>query len=106
MRQHVAHSWIAGNSAGYHCRRRMTDSWVESTSIGTLRSEDLAREGQVFRYNHFLYKTSGAHLSKGGMGTVYELERRDDETGGVERVVGKVFHPTYVRQLRTDEVTR
>src|SRR5262245_8009103 len=84
----------------------MTELWSESTSIGTLRSEDLARQGAVFRYNHFLYKTSGTHLSNGGMGTVYELERRDDETGGVERVVGKVFHSNYLHQLRTDEVTR
>jgi len=84
----------------------MTESWVESTSIGTLRSEDLARNGQVFRYNRYLYRTSGAHLSNGGMGTVYELERRDDDTGTVEPVVGKVFHSNYLYQLRTDEVTR
>lgn len=84
----------------------MTDSWVETTSIGTLRSDDLAREGLTFRYNHFLYKTSGAHLANGGMGMVYELERRDDETGIVEAVVGKVFHSNYLYQLRTDEVTR
>jgi hypothetical protein len=72
----------------------MTDSWVESTPIGTLRSEDLAIEGKVFRYNRYLYRTSGAHLSNGGMGMVYELERRDDETGDQERVVGKSFTPT------------
>ena len=40
------------------------------------------------------------------MGTVYELERRDDATGAVEAVVGKVFHANYLFQLRTDEVTR
>jgi serine/threonine protein kinase len=84
----------------------MTDLWDETTSIGTLRSEDLARDGQVFRYNHYLYRTNGQHLSNGGMGTVYELERREDETGIVERVVGKVFHANYLYQLRTDEVTR
>ncbi len=84
----------------------MTDSWSETTAIGTLRSEDLAREGPVFRYNHHLYRTLGAHLSNGGMGTVYELERRDDETGVIEAVVGKVFHSNYLYQLRTDEVTR
>lgn len=83
----------------------MTD-WVETTSIGTLRSDDLTRAGQVFRYNHYLYRTSGAHLSNGGMGTVYELERADDETGAIEAVVGKVFHSNYLYQLRTDEVTR
>lgn len=84
----------------------MTDSWVETTSIGTLRSEDLAKPAQVFRYNRYLYKTLGKHLSNGGMGTVYELERRDDASGAIERSVGKVFHSNYLYQLRTDEVTR
>lgn len=84
----------------------MDDSWAETTSVGTLRADDLARPGVVFRYNRYLYRTSGAHLSNGGMGTVYELERREDETAAVERVVGKVFHSNYLYQLRTDEVTR
>lgn len=84
----------------------MDDSWDETTSIGTLRSDDLASPGFVFRYNHYLYRTSGTHLSNGGMGTVYELERRADDTGEVEAVVGKVFHSNYLYQLRTDEVTR
>jgi serine/threonine protein kinase len=84
----------------------MTASWAETTPIGTLRSDDLAREGLVFRYNRYLYKTLGAHLSNGGMGMVYELERQDDETGVIEAVVGKVFHSNYLYQLRTDEVTR
>lgn len=84
----------------------MADLWDETTSIGTLRSDDLARDGVVFRYNHFLYRTSGTHISNGGMGTVYELQRRDDETHAVEAVVGKVFHSSYLHQLRTDEVTR
>ena len=83
----------------------MTD-WEETTSIGTLRSDDLQRPGVVFRYNHYLYRTKGEHLSNGGMGTVYELERRDDDTHGVEAIVGKVFHSNYLYQLRTDEVTR
>src|SRR5690606_31878793 len=56
--------------------------------------------------NRYLYRTSGVHLSNGGMGSVYELERRADETGAVEKVVGKVFHSNYLFQLRTDEVTR
>src|SRR5688572_15757876 len=84
----------------------MTDSWVETTSIGTLRSEDLAKPKMVFRYNRYIYRTNGKHLSNGGMGTVYELERRDDATGAIERTVGKVFHSNYLYQLRTDEVTR
>jgi serine/threonine protein kinase len=84
----------------------MSVVWDETTSIGTLRSDDLARPDIVFRYNHYLYRTLGTHLSNGGMGTVYELERRDDETGAIEAVVGKVFHSNYLYQLRTDEVTR
>jgi serine/threonine protein kinase len=84
----------------------MTDSWVETTPIGTLRSTDLARKDLLFRYNRYVYRTSGQHLSNGGMGAVYELERRDDLTGATERVVGKVFHENYLHQLRTDEVTR
>jgi serine/threonine protein kinase len=80
--------------------------WEETTSIGTLRSDDLQRDGVVFRYNHFLYRTKGEHLANGGMGTVYALERRDDETHAVEAIVGKVFHSNYLYQLRTDEVTR
>ena len=84
----------------------MSDTWEETTSIGTLRSDDLPKAGVVFRYNHYLYRTKGEHLSNGGMGTVYELERRDDETGAVEAIVGKVFHSNYLYQLRTDEVTR
>lgn len=84
----------------------MTDSWAETTPIGTLRSADLARQNLMFRYNRYVYRTSGVHLSNGGMGAVYELVRRDDMTGGEERVVGKVFHENYLYQLRTDEVTR
>lgn len=80
--------------------------WTETTSIGTLRSEDLAKAGLVFRYNRYLYRTLGKHLANGGMGTVCELQRKDEDTGVVEDVVGKVFHQTYLNQLRTDEVTR
>ncbi|MBA3464952.1 MAG: protein kinase [Deltaproteobacteria bacterium] len=84
----------------------MSDSWVETTSIGTLRSEDLAKSGVTFRYNHYLYRMQGKHLSNGGMGSVYELDRRDETTGLCEPVVGKVFHASYLHQLRTDDVTR
>ena len=33
----------------------MTDIWDETTSIGTLRSDDMQKDGLVFRYNHYLY---------------------------------------------------
>ncbi|MDB4960665.1 MAG: serine/threonine protein kinase [Myxococcales bacterium] len=84
----------------------MTDDWVETTSIGTVRSEELAKPGVAFRYNRYIYRTLGKHLANGGMGSVYELERQDEDTGVVEAVVGKVFHSSYLNQLRTDEVTR
>ncbi len=84
----------------------MTDSWVETTSIGTLRSDDLVKAGVTFRYNHYLYRMLGKHLANGGMGSVFELERRDETTGVEELVVGKVFHSSYLHQLRTDDVTR
>jgi serine/threonine protein kinase len=84
----------------------MSESWDETTSIGTLRGEDLGRSGAVFRYNRYVYRTVGKHLSNGGMGSVYELERRDDTSGALENVVGKVFHSNYLFQLRTDDVTR
>ncbi len=81
-------------------------AWTETTSIGTLRAEDLQRKNQVFRYNRYLYRTLGNHLASGGMGSVFELERRDDATGVEEPVVGKVFQSNYLYQLRTDEITR
>jgi serine/threonine protein kinase len=84
----------------------MTGAWVETTSVGTLRSDDLSRAGAVFRYQNYLYRTTGRHLSNGGMGTVFELERREDQVPDIEAVVGKVFHPNYLFQLRTDDVTR
>src|SRR5215203_4686644 len=40
---------------------RMND-WVETTSIGTFKSDDLTRPGSVFRYNRYLYRTLGKHL--------------------------------------------
>ena len=82
------------------------NDWVETTSIGTFKSDDLTRAGTVFRYNRYLYRTLGTHLANGGMGAVYELERRDDDTGAIEAVVGKVFHSNYLFQLRTDDITR
>ena len=84
----------------------MQAGWGETTSIGTLRSDDLTRGGAVFRYQTYLYRTTGKHISNGGMGTVFELERREDQNGSMEPVVGKVFHSNYLFQLRTDDVTR
>lgn len=81
-------------------------SWDETTPIGALRAEDLRVAGHVFRYDRYLYRTTGAHLSNGGMGQVFDMERRADASGAIEAVVGKVFQASYLYQLRTDEVTR
>ncbi|MBP6841753.1 MAG: protein kinase, partial [Kofleriaceae bacterium] len=81
-------------------------AWTETTTIGTLRSEDVARAGVVFRYQHYLYRTTGRAIAQGGMGAVVELERVRDGHDEAERVVGKTFHAQYLNQLRTDDVTR
>lgn len=81
-------------------------SWDETTPIGALRADDLRVSGHVFRYDRYLYRTTGSHLSNGGMGQVFDLERRCDSSGAIEAVVGKVFQAGYLYQLRTDEVTR
>lgn len=82
------------------------DHWDETTAIGALRSEDLRVPGHVFRYDRFLYRTTGTHVSNGGMGQVFDLQRRDDASGSIEAAVGKIFQASYLYQLRTDEVTR
>jgi serine/threonine protein kinase len=83
-----------------------SDPWVETTSVGTMRADDLTTAGVVIRYGRYLYRTLGKKLAQGGMGVVYELERRLDGAGPAEPVVGKTFHANYLFQLRTDEVTR
>lgn len=85
--------------------------WTETRSLQELRADDLRREGVVFRHGDHLYRTTGRHLSHGGMGSVFVMERRPDAAPGardnpVEAVVGKVFHAQYLYQLRTDDVAR
>ncbi len=84
----------------------MTTNWEETSAIPSLRAEQLAKPGTVFRHQHHLYRTLGQHISNGGMGQIYALERRFDDDGSIEAVVGKVFLPNYLVQLRTDEITR
>jgi serine/threonine protein kinase len=84
----------------------MSTNWEETSTISGLRAEQMAKPGTVFRHQHHLYRTLGQHISNGGMGQVYALERRFDDDGSLEQVVGKVFLPNYLVQLRTDEVTR
>ncbi len=83
-----------------------SDSWVENTTLEALHADQMATQGLVFRFGRHLYQTSGAKLSQGGMGAVFNMERRLDGTGPIEQVVGKTFHANYLYQLRTDEVTR
>ncbi len=80
--------------------------WVENTQLGALRADDLNQADLVFRYGRYFYRTTGIHLAAGGMGTVSEMERRLDNVGPIEAVVGKTFQVQYLNQLRSDEVTR
>lgn len=82
------------------------DPWVENVALEALHAEQLATQGLVFRFGRYLYRTTGHKLSQGGMGAVFDVERRLDGVGAVEAVVGKTFHANYLYQLRTDEVTR
>lgn len=79
-------------------------SWIENRSLAEMRAEEMRREGVVFRHGAHLYRTCGRHLSHGGMGSVFHMERRAAD-GGVEAVVGKIFHAQYLYQLRTDDIT-
>lgn len=82
-------------------------SWAAPRPISELQGGDLAKAGLVFdAYDGFYYRTTGEHLSQGGMGTVFALQRRPRDSEIVEQCVAKVFHAEYLYQLRTDEVTR
>lgn len=83
-----------------------SSAWAENRSLRELRAADLGTEGVVFRYGPYLYRTTGRHLNQGGMGSVYHMDRYSEGTRRVESVVGKTFHPQYLHQLRTDEITR
>ncbi len=80
-------------------------NWTENQSVSKMRADDMRREGIVFRHGAHLYRTTGRHLSHGGMGSVFVMERQGD-SGVVEAIVGKVFHAQYLYQLRTDDVAR
>ena len=81
--------------------------WGEARPIHELCPEDLGTEGLVFLDGNNLYRTTGRHLANGGMGSVFEMERRAaHDSDSIEYVVAKTFHAEYLYQLRTDEVTR
>lgn len=78
----------------------------DAKSLAELRSADLGRAGIVFTDEYAVYRTTGQHFAKGGMGDLFLLHRLDPATGAQEECVGKVFQRSYLHQLRTDEVTR
>ena len=80
--------------------------WTETRLLAEMRAADLQADGVVFSHGRHLYRTTGEHLSAGGMGAVYIMERYSRDTGAVEPVVGKTFHAQYLYQLRTDDITR
>ena len=85
---------------------RTSAHWNETRLLSDLSARDLQSPGVVFRHGRYLYRTTGEHLSNGGMGSIYVMERFAEDSGAVEPVVGKTFHSQYLYQLRTDEVTR
>jgi tRNA A-37 threonylcarbamoyl transferase component Bud32 len=80
--------------------------WVETTTLAALRADELTRPDIVLRFGRYLYRSTGRKLGQGGMGVVYDMERRLDGSGPTEQVVAKTFHANYLFQLRTDDVTR
>lgn len=85
-------------------------TWAEPRPLSQVRADDLTRANVVFAEGGYLYRTTGEHLTNGGMGAVYLLQRMPtsapDAEMAIEQVVGKTFHANYLYQLRTDEVTR
>ena len=85
----------------------MTDSWVETTSIGTLRSDDLARAGRAsFATTTTSTGPPARTCRTAAWARSTSSSAATTRPAPIERVVGKVFHSNYLYQLRTDEVTR
>ncbi|GAB4531827.1 MAG: hypothetical protein Tsb0020_48090 [Haliangiales bacterium] len=82
--------------------------WSENRSLAELRADDLRAAGVVFRYRDHLYRTTGQHLSHGGMGTVFDMERlaAGGDASWPEPIVGKVFQSQYLNLIRSDDITR
>jgi hypothetical protein len=78
----------------------------QARGLGSLSETHLRRRGILFTDEFALYETTGKHLAKGGMGDLFMLNRFDPQTGEQEDVVGKLFQPEYLYQLRTDRMTR
>jgi tRNA A-37 threonylcarbamoyl transferase component Bud32 len=78
----------------------------EPRPLSELCAADLGSRGIVFTDELALYRTTGEHFARGGMGNLYRLARLDPATGAEEQCIGKVFRDEYLYQLRTDEITR
>ena len=83
-----------------------TSEWEAPRQLTKLTSSDMETAGVVFRCGQYFYRTTGKEIGQGGMGTVYLMGRRLGIGGQTQAVVGKVFHPDYLLQLRTDEPSR
>ncbi len=83
------------------------ETWGTPQPLSEFAAADLGEAGHVLDPGDgYLYRTTGQHLSQGGMGVVWVMERKRPNKGRLEAVVGKTFHAEYLYQLRTDEVTR
>ncbi len=84
----------------------LSREWEPSRPFAQVSSEDLEHPGIVFRCGEYDYRTTGKELGHGGMGTVFLMGRRTGPESQTQAVVGKVFHPDFLLQLRTDEAAR
>jgi tRNA A-37 threonylcarbamoyl transferase component Bud32 len=82
-----------------------TEPGPQPRRLDEVRAADFARPDLMVWHDGNVYRTTGDHLGHGGMGTVHGMERLLAD-GNVEPVVAKTFHPEYLYQLRTDDVTR
>lgn len=80
--------------------------WEPSRPFAEVESDDLEQAGIVFRCGQYFYRTTGKELGHGGMGTVFLMGRRMGPEAQTQAVVGKVFHPDFLLQLRTDPSAR
>ncbi|MCP4445558.1 MAG: protein kinase [Myxococcales bacterium] len=80
--------------------------WETSRPYAEVVSDDLEQAGIVFRCGQYYYRTTGKELGQGGMGTVFLMGRRMGPDSQTQAVVGKVFHPDFLLQLRTDAAAK
>ena len=84
----------------------LSREWEPSRPFAEVASGDLEKAGVVFRCGQYYYRTTGKELGHGGMGTVFLMGRRMGPESQTQAVVGKVFHPDFLLQLRTDNAAR